>query len=73
MKQDKEQNPKKKNSTIINVISIIISLILVALLVLFLFQSEAKRNSDENKIAYTDLVKEINNGNVEKRKSENNE
>ena len=66
MKQDKEQNPKKKNSTIINVISIIISLILVALLVLFLFQSEAKRNSDENKIAYTDLVKEINNGNVEK-------
>ena len=68
MKSNEEEQNKKnndKNSNLINIITISIVILLVALVAFFLIRDEIKRNSDENKIAYTDLVKEINNGNVE--------
>ena len=68
MKQDKNENPKNndKISTLINILPILILILVVVLVAFFFIRDEIERNSTENKIAYTDLVKEIDNGNVEK-------
>ena len=68
MKQDKNENPKNndKISTLINILPILILILVVVLVAFFFIRDELERNSTENKIAYTDLVKEIDNGNVEK-------
>lgn len=62
---DKKQNDKNKNNTLKLIIGLLI--ILVILIATFAIYMINNKNQDENKnIAYTDLIKEINEETVEK-------
>ena len=62
---NKKQNDKNKNNTLKLIIGLLI--ILVILIATFAIYMINNKNQDENKnIAYTDLIKEINEETVEK-------
>ena len=63
MDKDKSNNILK---TLLNIIITIICLIIICVAGYFLYKNNKENNSDETKLAYTDLVKEIQAGNVEK-------
>ena len=60
--KNKEENNKKQKYYI--TLGVIILLILLSILAIFLVNNKQKEN--ENEIAYTELIKEINDGNIEK-------
>ena len=62
---DKEKNKKILN-TLLNVGLTLLIIALTAVAIFFIYKNQKEKNSEENKLAYTDLVNEINNGNVEK-------
>ena len=66
MKKDNEKNPNKALQNLINLVFSIIVVILLGLTIFLIYKEQIKNNSEENKLAYTDLVKEIEAGNVEK-------
>ena len=66
MKKDNEKNPNKILKIILNVILILILLVLIGLTVLYIYINQKTKNSDENTLAYTELINEIVNKNVEK-------
>ena len=66
MKKDNEKNPKKILRMILNIILTLILLALIAMLALYIYNSEKTKNNDENTLAYTELINEIVNKNVEK-------
>jgi len=63
MKKDKEQ--KKSNSKLWSIILIVVLIIAIALGITLLYMNNSKKE-EENTIAYTDLIKEISYGNIEK-------
>ncbi len=64
MNQKEKENKKNKNNLII---SIVILLILLAVTVgLGFYYMNNKQNKDEKTLAYTDLIKEMSSGNIEK-------
>ena len=62
---DKDKS-NKMLKTLLNIIATIITLIVAAVAVYFIYKNVKENNSEETKLAYTDLVKEIQAGNVEK-------
>ena len=62
---DKDKS-NKILKTLLNIIITIICLIIICVAGYFLYKNNKENNSDETKLAYTDLVKEIQAGNVEK-------
>ena len=64
-KKDKDKNDKKENKKLL--ISLLILLLLIVLIAgLAIFYVNIKGKEDENTLAYTDLIKQISYGNVEK-------
>ena len=66
MKNDNEKKPNKALRILFNIVSTIIIVALASLTVFLVYKDQEKKNSEEYKIAYTDLVKEIEEGKVEK-------
>ena len=66
MKNNNEKKPKKKASTLLNIILTLIMILLIIGMAVFIYQKQKDNNSEENILAYTDLVKEISSGNIEK-------
>lgn len=66
MKQNNDKDSKKRIRIIIDVIATLIMIALIAVLVFFIYKNQNEKNSEENTLAYTELVREIQNGNVEK-------
>ena len=66
MKKDNEKNPNKILKIILNVILILILLVLIGITALYIYKNQKTKNSDENTLAYTELINEIVNKNVEK-------
>lgn len=62
---DKDKS-KKMLKILLNVILILVILLLVAITVYFVYKNNEGKNSEENTLTYTELVKEIKNGNIEK-------
>ena len=62
---DKDKS-NKMLKTLLNIIATIITLIVAAVAVYFIYKNVKENNSEDTKLAYTDLVKEIQAGNVEK-------
>ena len=62
---DKDKS-NKMLKTLLNIIATIIALAILAVASYFLYKNIKKNNSEDTKLAYTDLVKEIQAGNVEK-------
>ena len=62
---DKDKS-NKMLKMLLNIIATIITLIVAAVAVYFIYKNVKENNSEETKLAYTDLVKEIQAGNVEK-------
>ena len=65
-KNDNEKIPNKKTKILIDIAIWILVITIVIGTGLYIFITQKKKNSEENIIAYTDLVKEIDAGNVEK-------
>ena len=65
MKKDKDKS-KKKSEVLLNTLITIFTIAIIVLIGFLAYQYNKDKNSDENKLAYTDLVKEIQAGNVEK-------
>ena len=66
MKNDNEKKPNKALRILFNIVSTIIIVALASLTVFLVYKDQEKKNSEEYKIAYTYLVKEIEEGKVEK-------
>ena len=62
---DKDKS-NKMLKTLLNIIATIIALAILAVASYFLYKNIKENNSEDTKLAYTDLVKEIQAGNVEK-------
>ena len=59
----------KSKDMLKNLLSIALILLIIAITVIaiyFIYQSNKDKNSEENKLSYTQLIKEIDLGNVEK-------
>lgn len=65
MNKDKDKS-KKKSEVLLNTLITIFTIAIIVLIGFLAYQYNKNKNSDENKLAYTDLVKEIQAGNVEK-------
>jgi cell division protease FtsH len=66
MKKDDEKNPKKILRMLLDILLIAIMLVLIFGMGLYIYKTQNEKNSEENTLAYTDLIKEIQEGNVEK-------
>ena len=66
MNRDNEKNKKKILQYILTFILTIILLALIVLTCWLLYKDMNKSEVDDNVLSYTELVKEIKNGNVEK-------
>ncbi len=64
-KKSKEQNNKKQSQKMW-VLIIVLLIVLAILLGITIYLMQNKKDSEENTIAYTDLIKEISYGNIEK-------
>ena len=62
---DKDKS-KKILRTLLNVALILVILLLTALIIYFIYKNNGENNSEENTLTYTELLKEIQAGNVEK-------
>lgn len=62
---DKDKS-NKMLKTLLNIIATIIALAILAVASYFLYKNIKENNSEDTKLAYTDLVKEIQAGNIEK-------
>ena len=66
MSKEKDNNKENKKSQIlINIAFVIVTLILIAATVFLIYTIKKNSNSEENILSYTELIHEINNGNVE--------
>lgn len=65
MNKDKDKS-KKKSEVLLNTLITIFTIAIIVIIGFLAYQYNKDKNSDENKLAYTDLVKEIQAGNVEK-------
>ena len=65
MNKDKDKS-KKKSEVLLNTLITIFTIAIIVLIGFLAYQYNKDKYSDENKLAYTDLVKEIQAGNVEK-------
>ena len=66
MKKDNDKNSNKKLKIVLNIISILILLGLMIFMLVYLYNNRKNENEDENTLAYTELINEIVNKNVEK-------
>ena len=67
MKKDNDKNKnKKKIKTLLNIMYTLILLILIGVMIFIIYKIQKEGNSEENKLTYTQLLNEIQNGNVEK-------
>ena len=65
MNKDKDKS-KKKSEVLLNTLITIFTIAIIVLIGFLAYQYNKDKNSDENKLVYTDLVKEIQAVNVEK-------
>ena len=66
MKKDNGKNSNKKLKLVLNIILILILLGLTIFMLVYLYNNRKTENEDENTLAYTELINEIVNKNVEK-------
>ena len=64
--ENNKQNDNKKSNDKLLIVLTIIAIILVIIAIASVFLMQNKKEQDDNTLAYTDLIKEISNGNVEK-------
>ena len=64
--KNKEDKPKKVLQIIVNILLTLVILLLVAIMAFFIYKNQKEENAEENILSYTELVKEIQAGNVEK-------
>ena len=64
--ENNKQNDNKKSNDKLLIVLTIIAIILVIVAIASVFLMQNKKEQDDNTLAYTDLIKEISNGNVEK-------
>ena len=62
---DKEKQPKKFLKVLLNIILVISIILCVSIIALTIYKKQNSKE-DQNVLSYTQLVNEINNGNVEK-------
>ena len=64
---DKDKDKKKKILRIVLDVAIIALIIAVtAVIIFFMYKNNQEKNSEENTLSYTQLIDEVNKGNVEK-------
>ena len=67
MKKDNDKNKnKKKIKTLLNVMYTLILLILIGVMIFIIYKIQKEGNSEENKLTYTQLLNDIQKGNVDK-------
>ncbi len=66
MEKDNPKNKKDKIKTMVNIILTMITVLLIILIGVLGYMYKNREDKEENTLAYTDLIKEISNGNVEK-------
>ena len=66
MGNNNNQKPDKSLKTFLEIILTIVLLLLIIAIIVFMYNEQKNKNSEENILAYTDLITEISNGNVEK-------
>ena len=64
--ENNKQNDNKKSNDKLLIVLTIIAIILVIVAIASIFLMQNKKEQDDNTLAYTDLIKEISSGNVEK-------
>ena len=64
--ENNKQNDNKKSNDKLLIVLTVIAIILVIIAIASVFFMQNKKEQDDNTLAYTDLIKEISNGNVEK-------
>ena len=64
--ENNKQNDNKKSNDKLLIVLTVIAIILVIIAIASVFLMQNKKEQDDNTLAYTDLIKEISNGNVEK-------
>ena len=64
--KNKEDKQKKVLQIIVNILLTLVILLLVAIMAFFIYKNQKEGNAEENILSYTELVKEIQAGNVEK-------
>ena len=63
---NKDNNEKKKNKKLLLILVILIALVAISVVTIFLVMNNKGDQKDEKTLAYTDLIKEISYGNIEK-------
>ena len=66
MKKDNNKKPNKISRIIIDILLAIVLVVLIVLTAMFIYKTQSEKKSEDNILVYTDLVKEIQAGNVEK-------
>ncbi len=61
-----KKNPENKNKILVSIITLVILLSIVIGFAIYLAVQNNNNNKDEKELAYTDLIKEITYGNIEK-------
>ena len=66
MGKDNKKDKSKVLKLILTIVAVLVLIAITAVVVYFIYNNQKEKNSEENILPYTDLVKEVNNGNVEK-------
>ena len=67
MKKEDDKNKKMKLlKALLNIVMTLILVLLIVVMVFIIYKNQQENNSEENKLSYTQLLNEIQNGNVEK-------
>ena len=64
MRKKNDNNPKKQNKKLLTSLLVLLAVLAIAVIGIIFFM-ENKDKKEENKLAYTDLIREISSGNIE--------
>ena len=64
MSKKNDNNPKKQNKKLLTSLLVLLAVLAIAVIGIIFFM-ENKDKKEENKLAYTDLIREISSGNIE--------
>ena len=63
---DDKDKSKDMLKNLLSIALILLIIAITAIAIYFIYQNNKDKNSEENKLSYTQLIKEIDTGNVEK-------